>query len=97
MKEVKCEYCGASSFVNQGEFTFCSYCRAKFVTKSLYNQGHVSTRPPIISLTGSTQILLERAELYWRTGERDKAKKLYAQVLELDATNPIARSRYTIA
>ena len=46
-----------------------------------------------VSSDSSIKTLLDRAEKYWKMGDKAKAKKLYAQVLEFDPTNETARKR----
>ena len=50
-------------------------------------------RSAVIAVSSSAASLLERADLYWDLGQTDKARRLYQQVLDLDATIERARER----
>ena len=92
MERIACTACGSSDFYEQDGFAFCSYCRSRYDITELKKR-QVGGMSAEVSSDSSIQILLDKAEVLWKTGDRAKARKLYAQVLEFDPTNSIARSR----
>lgn len=87
MIEVRCSSCGSNALTEEDGFFVCSFCGTRFKREA----------PDIyaaeIDQTENVKRLLERADMYWSGGMRDRAKLIYEQVLELDAANPIARQR----
>lgn len=84
--QLRCPSCNGIDFVEEGRFYVCQYCGGKLERVSDVGRAEVSS-------DGSVQKLLERADLYWDLGKVDKARRLYRQVLDIDATNEIAKSR----
>ena len=90
MKNLRCVNCNSVSFTEFERFFICDYCGGK-VMKDHQEYGPVTSAQ--ISVSGSAASLLERADLYWDLGNTEKAKRLYQQVLDLDATIERARVR----
>ena len=87
MIEMRCESCGSTELIEEGEFYKCSFCGTQFKREAS------DVRKAHIDQNENVQRLLERAEMYWTAGLRDRARRMYEQVLELDATNEIAKRR----
>lgn len=87
MLEVRCKACGSNDLTEDNGFFTCSYCGTKFKREAS------ETGAASIDQEENIRRLLERAELYWSGGMQQRAKRIYEQVLELDAKNPIARQR----
>lgn len=86
MDQLKCPSCGSIDLVGEGRFYVCQYCGGKL-------ERDVTRIAAVVSSAGGLEKLLERADLYWEMGRIDKAKQLYRQALDIDATNEKARSR----
>ena len=92
MERIDCETCGGSEFIEQDGFAVCTFCRSKYDITELRKR-QVGGMSAEVSSDSSIKTLLDRAERFWKTGDKAKAKKLYAQVLEFDPTNETARKR----
>ena len=90
MRDLRCANCTSVSFIEYERFFVCEYCGGK-IMKDPREFG--VTRSAAISVSSSAASLLERADLYWDLGNTEKAKRLYQQVLDLDATIERARLR----
>lgn len=90
MRNLKCANCNSVSFTEYERFFVCDYCGGQ-VMKDPSEFGAV--RSAAIAVSSSAASLLERADLYWDLGQAEKAKRLYQQVLDLDATIERARER----
>lgn len=90
MKSLKCANCNGVSFTEHDRFFVCDFCGGQ-IMKDPSEFG--VTRSATIAVSSSAASLLERADLYWDLGQTDKAKRLYQQVLDLDATIERARER----
>ena len=86
IRQLRCPSCNSIDFVEEGRFYVCQYCGGKLDRGSCAITATVST-------ADSVSELLSRANLYWDLGNTDRARQLYRQVLDIDATNEIARQR----
>ena len=85
-KQLRCPSCNSVDFAEEGRFYVCQYCGGMI-------ERDVSSIKAIVSSEESVRKLLERADLYWGLGKVEKARQLYRQVLDIDATNEIAGQR----
>lgn len=97
MAMIKCPVCGANGFREEGRFYVCEYCETR-VPKSDFG---VREQRTVVDFSGGAkgknlERLIERAGLYWDMGDIATARKLYAQVLELDPDNRKAKHRLGI-
>ena len=92
MERILCETCGSNDFFEKDGFAFCAYCRSKYDITEL-KKHQIGGESAEISPFTSVQLLQEKAEKLWKRGDADKARKLYAQILEIDPLNDIARKR----
>ncbi|MBQ9002918.1 MAG: hypothetical protein IJ087_13790 [Eggerthellaceae bacterium] len=90
MENLKCANCNSVSFTEHERYFECDYCGGR-VMKDPREYGVVKSAA--IAVSSSAASLLERADLYWELGQTGKAKRLYQQVLDLDATVERARER----
>ena len=86
MEELRCSSCNSVSFTEDLHFYICEYCGGKI------KKDRVEVKASF-TVSSSAASLLERADLYWDLGNRDKARRLYQQVLDQDATIERARER----
>ncbi len=86
MNQIQCPSCGSIKLIEDDRYYICEYCGGKIERTQPIEAADVS------NASGVTK-LLERADLYWSVGKRDKAKRLYQQVLDIDASIERARTR----
>ena len=87
MVEVRCKACGSNDLTEENGFFVCSFCGTKFKREAS------DVAAASVDQDENVKRLLERAEMYWSGGMQQRAKLIYEQILEIDATNPIARRR----
>jgi len=92
LERISCDSCGGSDFYEQDGFAVCIFCRSKYDITELKKR-QVGGMSAEVSSGSSVQTLLDKAEKHWKMGDKAKAKKLYAQVLEFDPSNDVARQR----
>ena len=88
MKEMRCASCGGIGLTEKNGYYVCEFCGTRFKRET----SDVSAAA--IDQSENVKHLLKRADMYWSAGMRDRAKLLYEQILEIDATNETARQRY---
>ena len=86
MKQLRCPSCGSLELNEEGRFYVCQYCGGKI-------ERDTSKLAANVSSSSSADRIIERADMYWNVGKKDKARQLYRQALDIDATNEKARSR----
>ena len=91
MIRLKCEACGGSELIKDGDYFICQHCRAKYTP--------AAAEKLVIQIDGAVCVdgiagvanLLERAEEYARAGDEVTAGMYFNKVLDNDPLNPAAR------
>lgn len=87
MDRVVCTSCGSSDLRQEGDYCVCAYCDTKFKRTA----DDIATQS--VEQDDTVKRLLEKAEMFWSGGMPQRARLYYEQVLEIDASNPIALQR----
>lgn len=88
MIEMRCNSCGSNQLtLTDGHFV-CEFCGSRFKREAF--------DAPRADIDHSEHVsrLLEKADMYWSAGMKDRARLIYGQILEIDGGNPVAKSRY---
>ena len=86
VNQLKCPSCGSNDLVEDGRYYICQYCGGRI-------ERDLDKIPSHVSSSTSVERIIERADMYWDVGKRDRARQLYRQALDIDATNEKARTR----
>ncbi len=85
MKMLRCVACGGNKLIEEDGRYICTFCGTEFVKENIAAADFDKQK--------RINDMLKRADIYWRHGKKLQAKKLYNQVLQLDARCKIALDR----
>ena len=92
MNPIKCELCGSTDILKDGDVYVCQYCRVKYTSEAAAKLMVKIDGPVSVEGISNEENLMQRADEFALSGNEEKAAEYYNRVLDIDPSNEKAKA-----